>query len=66
MLGVVLFTVLGLAFFYNWLDGTYFGYIITAIVIIDVVFLFPLIGKYFDYKMDFIIVIPNAIMMYDQ
>jgi len=48
------------------LDGTYFGYIITAIVIIDVVFLFPLIGKYFDYKMDFIIVIPNAIMMYDQ
>jgi len=66
LLSVVLLTILGLVFFYNWLDGTYFGYIVTAIVIIDVVFLFPLIGKYFDYKMDFIIVIPNSIMMYDQ
>ncbi len=35
-------------------------------MIIDVVFIFPIIGKYIDYKMDFIIVIPNAIMMYEQ
>lgn len=41
-------------------------YIITAVIIVDLVFFFPALGKYFDYKMDFIIVIPNAIMMYDQ
>ncbi|HBB04860.1 TPA: hypothetical protein DCZ39_08505 [Patescibacteria group bacterium] len=29
-------------------------------------FLFPVIDKFIDYKMDFIVVIPNAIMMYDQ
>ncbi|MCX6823748.1 MAG: PH domain-containing protein [candidate division SR1 bacterium] len=66
LLSTILLTILGLVFFYNWLDGTYFGYIVTAIVIIDIVFLFPVVGKYFDYKMDFIIVIPNSIMMYDQ
>lgn len=48
------------------MGGDYFGYVITAILIINVVFLFPAIGKYIDYKMDFIIVIPHAIMMYDQ
>lgn len=66
LLSTILLTILGLVFFYNWLDGTYFWYIVTAIVIIDIVFLFPVVGKYFDYKMDFIIVIPNSIMMYDQ
>lgn len=35
-------------------------------MIIDIVFLFPIIGKYIDYKMDFIVVIPNSIMMYEQ
>jgi len=48
------------------LGGDYFGYIVTAILIIDIVFFFPVIGKIIDYKMDFIIVIPHAIMMYDQ
>lgn len=66
LISVSFFTILGLVFFYQRLDGNYFGYIITAITIVDVVFLFPVIGKYFDYKMDFIIVIPNSIMMYDQ
>ena len=64
--GLILFTLLVFVFFYQWLDGTYFGYIVTAIIVIDVVFLFPIIGKYVDYTMDFIIVIPNSIMMYDQ
>ena len=63
---VVLFTSLGLVFFYHRLGGDYFSYIVTAILIIDVVFFFPVVGKYIDYKMDFILVIPNAIMMYDQ
>ncbi|MEI6673003.1 MAG: hypothetical protein WCL02_06890 [bacterium] len=61
-----MFTLLVLMFFYSRLDGGYFMYIITAVIIVDLVFFFPALGKYFDYKMDFIIVIPNAIMMYDQ
>ena len=63
---LLLVTILGLIFFYNRLDGGYFTYVIVAILIIDIVFFFPVIGKYLDYKMDFIIVIPNSIMMYDQ
>jgi len=48
------------------LGNTYFGYILFSVIIIYLVFFFPIIGKYIDYKMDFIIVIPNAIMLYDQ
>lgn len=59
-------TVFGLIFFYKWLGGDYFTYLLTAIIIINIVFIFPVIGKYIDYKMDFIIVIPHAIMMYEQ
>jgi len=66
LLLLILFTVLGLVFFYQWLEGTYFGFFLMAFMIIDIVFIFPIIGKYLDYIMDFIIVIPNSIMMYDQ
>jgi hypothetical protein len=66
LIGLSLFTVLGLMFFYQRLNGSYFDYIVIAIIIMDLVFLFPIIGKYVDYKMDFIIVIPPSIMMYDQ
>jgi len=66
LIGLSLFTVLGLMFFYQRLNGSYFDYIVIAIVIMDLVFLFPIIGKYVHYKMDFIIVIPPSIMMYDQ
>lgn len=63
---LVVATVLWLMFFYQRLDGTYLNYIITVFVIIDIVFIFPIIGKYVDYIMDFIVVIPSSIMMYDQ
>lgn len=66
LLALMALTALGLLFFYRRLGGDYFSYIIIAIVIIDMVFLFPVIGKYIDYKMDFIIVIPNSIMMFEQ
>ena len=66
LLLLTLITVLGLLFFYNRLGGDYFVYILISILIIDVVFFFPVIGKYIDYRMDFIIVIPHAIMMYEQ
>ncbi|MFA7298104.1 MAG: PH domain-containing protein [Candidatus Absconditabacterales bacterium] len=64
--GALLLTIFGLIFFYRRLGGDYFSYIVTAVLIIDTVFFFPIIGKTIDYKMDFIIVIPHAIMMYDQ
>lgn len=48
------------------MDGEYFAYVLISVLIIDLVFFVPAIGKYIDYKMDFIIVVPNSIMMYDQ
>lgn len=65
-LALSLFTIFGFTFFYRRLDSTYSTYIIIVIAIIDIMFLFPIIRKYLDYKMDFIIVIPHAIMMYNQ
>lgn len=65
----LLYTVLAifaLMFFYNWMGNSYFWYVITAVAIVYSVAVIPIIGKYLDYKMDFIIVIPNSIMMYDQ
>ena len=66
LLLLALVTIFGLIFFYKRLGGDYFGYIIVAILIIDFVFFFPVIGKFIDYKMDFIIVIPNCMIMFDQ
>ena len=66
LLILALFATLVLIFFYKRLGGDYFVYIVIAILIVAVVFFFPVIEKYIDYKMDFIIVIPSSIMMYDQ
>ncbi len=63
---ILLISVFWLIFFYKRLEGSFFAYIIVAIAIVDIVFIFPIIGKYLDYIMDFIIVIPSSIMMYDQ
>lgn len=63
---LLLITIFGLIFFYQRSDGDYFTLFLVAFLIMDIVFLFPIIGKYIDYKMDFIIVIPHAIMMYEQ
>ncbi len=63
---LTLLTVFWLLFFYRRLDGEYFWYVIAAILIIDLVFFFPVLGKYIDYKMDFIVVIPNSVIMYEQ
>jgi len=62
----LLFSLFVLIFMYRWMDGEYFGFVLLSVFIIDLVFFFPALGKYIDYKMDFIIVVPNSIMMYDQ
>lgn len=59
-------TVLWLVLFYTWFDGDYFGYFIFAFIVFDLVWLFPITGKFIDYKMDFIIVTPDLLIMYDQ
>ena len=41
-------------------------YFVIAFVLFDLVRLFPIIGKYMDYKLDFIIVTPDLLIMYDQ
>lgn len=66
LLFFALITILGLFAFYRRLGGDYFWYIVVALLIMDIVFVVPIIGKYIDYKMDFIIVIPSSIMLYDQ
>jgi hypothetical protein len=63
---LLLITIFWLVFFYRRSNGDYFTLFLIAFLIMDVVFIFPIVGKYIDYKMDFIIVIPNAIMMYEQ
>jgi len=41
-------------------------YFVIAFALFDLVRLFPIIGKYMDYKLDFIIVTPDLLIMYDQ
>ncbi len=53
-------------FFYEWLGDPYYWYGFLFLFVIFIVFLIPLMGKYIDYKMDFIIVIPSYIVLYDQ
>ena len=65
-LSVVAFTVLVVVFFRNRFNGDYFTYILIIVIIIDAMLLLPLLGKYIDYKMDFIIVIPTCVILYNQ
>lgn len=58
--------IFALIFLAKRLDGEYLGYIFILLFIFAAFFIVPAIGKYIDYKMDFIIVVPNSIMMYDQ
>jgi len=55
-----------LVLFNLWIWKIYIKYAIISIVIVDIFFLFPIIWKYIEYKMDFIIVTSESIIMYDQ
>jgi len=59
-------TVLGLVWLYSRLWSDYMLYFVIAFALFDLVRLFPIIGKYMDYKLDFIIVTPDLLIMYDQ
>ena len=58
---------LSLLIFFSGRFGTAsFIPILIVVLIFDIVALFPIIRKYIEYSMDFIIVIPSCVLMYDQ
>ncbi|MFA7717955.1 MAG: hypothetical protein WC875_04535 [Candidatus Absconditabacterales bacterium] len=59
-------SVILLILLYSRFQGTGFNYMLLAAILLDILLFFPRIGKYIDYKMDFIIVTPESLMMYDQ
>lgn len=52
--------------FYYVFDWNYLLFISLATFVLSLFFLIPILGKWIDYKMDFIIVTPDYLMMYDQ
>jgi len=58
--------VLSALFFYRQLDSIYSVYINIFVFLLYAAAMFPVLGKYIDYKMDFVVVIPNSIIMYEQ
>lgn len=59
-------TALCLWLLYSRLGSEYMHYFTIIIILLDLVRIVPIIGKYIDYKMDFIIVTPDVLIMYDQ
>lgn len=53
-------------FFRGRLGGDYFAYVIAILIIMDFIVLLPLLGKYIDYTMDFVVVMPSCVILYDQ
>lgn len=52
--------------FYYIFEGDYLLFFSIATFILSLFFLIPIIGKWIDYKLDFIIVTPDFLIMYDQ
>ncbi len=65
-LGILIFSWLWLWFFYSWFEWDYFIYVAAFTLALDIVLFFPILARYIDYEQDFIIVIPEALMLYDQ
>ncbi len=66
LLTIFVVNVSCLVLLYIWLDWSYFIYFLIVFLLFDLVLIVPVITKYFDYKMDFIIVTPDHLIMYDQ
>ncbi|MEI8092500.1 MAG: hypothetical protein WCG98_10520 [bacterium] len=63
---VALVSLLLLLLSYNRFGSSPFVYILIAVILMDIVFAFPILGKLIDYISDFIIIVPNCMIMYDQ
>jgi hypothetical protein len=55
-----------IALFYYVFDSEYLLFFCIAIGVLSLFFFVPIIGKWIDYELDFIIVTPDFLMMYDQ
>lgn len=55
-----------IAIFYYVFDGDYLLFFSLATFVLSLFFLIPIIGKWIDYKLDFIVVTPDFLIMYDQ
>lgn len=51
---------------YYIFDGDYLLFFSIATFVLSLFFLIPIIGKWIDYKLDFIVVTPDFLIMYDQ
>lgn len=52
--------------FYYIFDGDYLPFFSIATFVLSLFFLIPIIGKWIDYKLDFIVITPDFLIMYDQ
>ncbi len=66
LLFLLLLCVWVVVVFYYVFDGDYLLFFSLATFVLSLFFLIPLIGKWIDYKLDFIIVTPDFLIMYDQ
>ena len=66
MVLLIIVTLFLLIFFPNRIGAGSFIPVLIVVLLLDIVALFPIVRKYIDYKLDFIIVIPSCILMYDQ
>jgi hypothetical protein len=48
------------------MDGNVFWWGIGILIFLSLFLYFPIIHKYIDYKLDFVIVTPHFMMMFDQ
>lgn len=55
--------IIGLYFLF---EGDYLWIVSLLVFLVSLIFLLPVIGKRIDYKLDFIIVTPDYLIMYDQ
>lgn len=62
---LVALSLLAIRLFYQWV-GVNLNYIIIGVVVLDIFFMFPVIGKYIEYKLDFVIVASESVIMYSQ
>ncbi len=63
---LILFNLFWLLLYYHWTNWLYFIYILAGTIAIDI-FVIAYIGwKYIDYLLDFMLVIPNSLVLYIQ
>ncbi len=64
--GAIILDLAFVFFFYYIFAYTYLLPIILVVLVVISPFLFVLIGRYIDYKMDFVVVNPESLVQYDQ